>query len=106
MRSLPCCRASGWAVTVRQSRSRRESRQNKRMRHLMPAVVCCLLALSSMTVTLAGPALVVKQFGQRLSDRYTVRDGLPAGRILRIEVEGKAVRARGEGGSAVFADGK
>src|SRR5438445_11539759 len=65
-----------------------------------------IVAASIMSVASAGPTLVVKEYGQRLSDRYTGRDGLPAGRIVGIEVDGKSVRAWGESGAAVFQGGK
>jgi hypothetical protein len=55
-----------------------------------------------------GPAatLVVGRFPQRRAEWFTQRDGLPAGRITQIQVDGKRVRVSGEGGAAVFANGR
>jgi hypothetical protein len=41
-----------------------------------------------------------------MADRYTTRDGLPAGRILKITLDGEQVRAEGETAAAAFRDGK
>jgi hypothetical protein len=49
--------------------------------------------------------LVVGAYSQRRADRWTGKDGLPAGKIHRIEVLGNIVRAYGETGMGSLLEG-
>lgn len=70
---------------------------------VLPAL---LFAFPSMTLAFESPTLVLKPYGQRMSDRYTSRDGLPGARVLSIELAGDEVRVRTDAGAALFSAGK
>ena len=66
-----------------------------------------LLLLATPAVTAgANVTLVVQPFPQRMADRYTSRDGLPPGRILKIVVKGEQVVAESEKATAAFQGAK
>jgi hypothetical protein len=52
------------------------------------------------------PTLVLTGYAQRMADRYTARDGLPAGRVTRVEIDGTTVRAQTESGLGILAGGR
>jgi hypothetical protein len=69
----------------------------------MPLLLIALLALGLLlpgiapAVTEKPATLQLTPYPQRMADRYTAKDGLPAGRVTAVQAEGKAVRAQAEG---------
>lgn len=73
----------------------------------MLRVLSLLLPLLTLTAVHAASdtGLLLQSYPQRLSDRYTARDGLPPGRIVGIKLTSEGVRAEGTSGAAVLQNG-
>lgn len=78
----------------------------------MSRLVAVSVVLAAMVVEPApggrgpSPGLHVAPFQQRRADRYTQRDGIPAGRVTRLLVNGEMVMALADGGAARFTGGR
>lgn len=71
-----------------------------------------LMLLSSFGLAAAAapvgqnPTLQLRAYPQRLSERFTQKDGLPSARVLGVDARGAAVRVQTETGWSAFRDGK
>lgn len=71
----------------------------------MRSIALLLAGLVPVLTSLAAPAPDSAVYPQRMSDRFTVRDGLPGPRATAISVSGGRVRVMTDAGAAVF-DGR
>lgn len=71
------------------------------------SIVCAFLLLAGAQRAIAAPpSYHLDAFPQRMSDRYTVEQGLPGAVVKRLHREGDLIYAETDGGLAAFAQGK
>ncbi|HZP82434.1 MAG TPA: two-component regulator propeller domain-containing protein, partial [Chthonomonadaceae bacterium] len=78
------------------------------MRLCLDAAACLVLVLPLAALAAPDPpaTYVLSTYPQRMSDRYTTRDGLPGKRVTHVKMDGRAVVVETETGQATFLEGQ